>query len=1052
MHRSVHPHRYRNLSKELSESVQRVVSMSRVSQIERITQNRVVNLFQTQLGYRYLGNWKYRDNNRNIETEILSQWLSQQGVTDVLINKTLRKLGQATALSDGKNLYDANKEVYGLLRYGVKDKEGAGHQNQTIWLIDWHNPENNDFAFAEEVTVKGENKKRPDLVLYVNGIALGVLELKRSSVSIGEGIRQNLDNQKKAFIRPFFATLQLVMAGNDTQGLRYGTIETTEKYYLQWKEAVETDFDSLLDRHLSLLCNKTRFLEIIHDFIVFDAGIKKTCRHNQYFGIQAAKQYVRGKEGGIIWHTQGSGKSLTMVWLAKWIRENVTDSRVLLVTDRTELDEQIEKVFKGVDEDIYRTKSGADLVTTLNEPKPWLICSLVHKFGGGNSDNTDEFIQDLKTKLPSNFSLKGNLFVFVDECHRTQSGKLHDAMKEILPNAVFVGFTGTPLLKKDKQKSIEIFGTYIHTYKFDEAVADGVVLDLRYEARDIDQHLTSQTKVDQWFESKTRGLSDIAKNQLKQKWGTMQKVLSSQSRLEQIVKDILLDMETKPRLMDGRGNAMLVCTSIYQACKVYELFNRTDLAGRCAIITSYKPSPADIKGEESGEGLTERLNQYAIYRKMLADYFDESEDKAMNRAEEFETKVKERFIKEPGQMRLLIVVDKLLTGFDAPSATYLYIDKTMRDHGLFQAICRVNRLDGDDKEYGYIVDYKDLFRRLEGAINDYTSGALDGYDAKDVAGLLSDRLEKARERLDETLETVRALCELVALPRDTKNYLHYFCAEDTTDKTALATNEPKRVALYQAVAALLRAYANLANEMPEAGYSPQETKEIQEEVEHYAKVRDEVKVASSDYLDMKQYEPAMRHLLDSYIRADESEKISEFENLGLLELIVNRGSAAIDSLPSGIRNDPAAVAETIENNVRRIIIDENPVNPQYYEQMSTLLDALINQRRENAIDYQEYLEKVKQLAQQVIQPMTGTSNYPVSLDTPAKRALYDNLGKDESLALRIDTAVRCTKKDGWVGQRFKEREVENAIRTELASQEFSIASVLELVKKQSEYQ
>ena len=216
----------------------------------------------------------------------------------------------------------------------------------------------------------------------------------------------------------------------------------------------------------------------------------------------------------------------------------------------------------------------------------------------------------------------------------------------------------------------------------------------------------------------------------------MQKVLSSQSRLEQIVKDILLDMDTKPRLMDGRGNAMSVCTSIYQACKVYELFSRTDLAGKCAIATSYKPSPADIKGEDSGEGLTEKLNQYAIYRKMLADYFGESEDKAMYRVEEFEQKVKQRFIDEPGQMRLLIVVDKLLTGFDAPSATYLYIDKQMRDHGLFQAICRVNRLDGDDKEYGYIVDYKDLFQCLEGTIGNYTSGALDGYDRTDAAGLL----------------------------------------------------------------------------------------------------------------------------------------------------------------------------------------------------------------------------------------------------------------------------------------------------------------------------
>jgi type I restriction enzyme R subunit len=1026
--------------------------VSTVGQIERITQNRVIKLFLEQLGYRYLGNWETRNNNRNIETELLSQWLQQRGVSDILITKTLRELDQAAALGEGKQLYDANKAVYRLLRYGVKVKAGAGQQTQTIWLIDWHHPENNDFALAEEVTVKGENKKRPDIVLYINGIALGVLELKNSRVDVAKGIHQNLDNQKKTFIRPFFATQQLVMAGNDTQGLRYGTIETPAKYYLQWKESTATLFNSPLDKDLSLLCNKNRFLQLIHDFIVFDAGTKKTCRHNQYFGIRAAQQYIHRREGGIIWHTQGSGKSLTMVWLAKWIRENVTNSRVLLITDRTELDEQIEKVFKGVDEDIYRTKSGADLVAALDQSKPWLICSLVHKFGGGNGDNTDQFIQDLQTQLPRNFSPKGNLFVFVDECHRTQSGKLHSAMKGILPNAVFIGFTGTPLLKKDKQKSIEIFGSYIHTYKFDEAVADGVVLDLRYEARDIDQHLTSQTRVDQWFESKTRGLSSLAKTQLKQKWGTMQKVLSSQSRLEQIVKDILLDMETKPRLMDGRGNAMLVCASIYQACKVYELFSRTDLAGKCAIITSYKPSPADIKGEESGEGLTEKLNQYAIYRKMLADYFNESEDKAMNRAEEFETKVKERFIKEPGQMRLLIVVDKLLTGFDAPSATYLYIDKQMRDHGLFQAICRVNRMDGEDKEYGYIVDYKDLFRRLEGALTDYTSGALDGYDAADVAGLLSDRLEKARDRLDETLETVRALCEPVSLPRDRKDYLHYFCAEDTADKTALATNEPKRVALYQAVAALLRAYANLANEMSEAGYSPQEIAEIQAEKDHYAKVRDEVKVASGDFLDMKNFEPPMRHLLDSYIRADESEKISEFEDLGLLELIVRKGTDAFNNLPSGIKNDPTAVAETIENNIRRTIIDENPVNPKYYEQMSELLDALIQQRRENAIDYQAYLEKIKHLAQQVIQPNADSANYPPAINTNGKRSLYDNLGQDETLALRIDNAVRYTKKEGWVGNRFKEREVAKVVREAAAGYNVNVDEVLNLVKNQHEYQ
>lgn len=722
--------------------------MSNVGQRERITQNRIVQFFQKELGYRYLGDWQDRENNKNIEIDILTTWLKKRGVSDALINRAIRQLDAAAALGEGKKLYYANKDVYRLLRYGVKDKEGAGELNQTVWLIDWNNPEENDFAIAEEVSIKGENKKRPDIVLYVNGIALGVLELKRSSVSVSEGIRQNLDNQKKDFIRNFFTTMQLVMAGNDTQGLRYGMIETAEKYFLEWKEEVSNPYSHRLDFHLSRICNKQRFLQIIHDFIVFDAGIKKTCRHNQFFGIEAAKRHVAKREGGIIWHTQGSGKSLTMVWLAKWIRENVRDSRVLIVTDRTELDEQIEKVFTGVEEEIYRTKSGADLVSTLNMSNPWLICSLVHKFGRqSDSENdaaTDEFIEELKQSLPKDFKAKGDLFVFVDECHRTQSGKLHEAMKSILPEAMFVGFTGTPLMKKDKKKSIEVFGSYIHTYKFDEAVADGVVLDLRYEARDIDQNITSQKKVDEWFEAKTRGLSRLAKIQLKQKWGTMQKVLSSKSRLQQIVNDILLDMDTKPRLMDGYGNAMLVCSSVYQACKAYEMFSQTDLAGKVAIVPSFQPTAASIKGEETGEGLTEKLFKYDIYRRMLADYFEQPEEQAASRVEEFEKEVKNCFIKEPGQMRLLIVVDKLLTGFDAPSATYLYIDKQMADHNLFQAICRVNRLDGDDKEYGYIVDYKDLFRSIDKAISDYTQGAFDGYDKEDVAGLLKDRLEQAR--------------------------------------------------------------------------------------------------------------------------------------------------------------------------------------------------------------------------------------------------------------------------------------------------------------------
>jgi type I restriction enzyme R subunit len=1025
--------------------------MSTVGQKEHQTQARVIKLFCEQLGYDFLGNWIDREDNRNIEEDLLRDWLTKRSVSEALIARALHQFGKAATLGEGKSLYDANRTVYDLLRYGVKVKEGAGEQHQTVWLIDWKYPDKNNFAIAEEVSITGINNKRPDIVLYVNGIALGVLELKRSTVSVSEGIRQNLDNQKKAFIRSFFTTIQFVMAGNDTEGVRYGIIKTPEKYYLTWKE--ESDIDNLLDRHLTQLCNKQRFLEIIHDFIVFDAGIKKTCRHNQYFGVKAAQVRARKREGGIIWHTQGSGKSLIMVWLTKWIREHVQDARVLIITDRTELDQQIEGVYLGVNEDIYRTQSGADLITRLNTTTPWLICSLIHKFGRSEDTATDEFIEELQKNLPSDFRAKGELFVFVDECHRTQSGKLHKAMKTILPNAMFIGFTGTPLLKADKQKSIEIFGPYIHTYKFDEAVRDGVVLDLRYEARDIDQNLTSPKKVDQWFEAKTKGLSDIARAQLKQKWGTMQKVLSSQSRLEKIVADILLDMETRDRLMSGRGNALLISSSIYQACKLFELFSKTHLKDRCAIVTSYTPSTRDIKGEESGEGETEKLHKYEIYRKMLAEYFDEPEDKAMHRVEEFEQKVKEKFIKEPGQMKLLIVVDKLLTGFDAPPATYLYIDKHMQDHGLFQAICRVNRLDGDDKEYGYVIDYKDLFKSLEGAVNDYTGGALDGYDKEDVAGLLENRLDKARERLEETHEAVKALCESVAPPKDSAAHLHYFCAKDTSNKDALKDNEPKRVALYKAVASLVRAFANLANEMTEAGYSSADIEAIRKEVDHFENVREEVKLASGDYVDMKMFEPAMRHLLDTYIRAEDSEVVSAFDDLGLVELIVEQGEKALAKLPKGIRDNKEAMAETIENNLRKLIIDEQPVNPKYYEKMSELLDALIQERKAEALEYKEYLKKLVELARKTKKP-AETSAYPTSLDTPAKRALYDNLDHDEALAVRIDTAVRNTKKSDWRGNRFKEREVRYAIQdlfgNEPAAEE-NAEFIFELVKNQREY-
>lgn len=1020
--------------------------MNNVGQIERATQNRLISLFQTQLGYERLGNWIDRENNRNVEDGLLKAWLVKQGIPDRLVSGAAREADRVAG-DLSKNLYDRNRAFYDLIRYGAKIKPEAGTTTETVWLIDWKKPENNDFYIAEEVTVLSPSgqgyTKRPDLVLYVNGLALGVIELKRSTVSVEQGIRQNLDNQKPEFIENFFSTMQLVMAGNDTEGLRYGTIQTREKYYLNWRE--DSPVTPLLDRQVIQLCSKKRFLEIVHDFVAFDAGTKKLCRQNQYFGANAAHAFLRRREGGIIWHTQGSGKSLTMVFLAKWIRENMDDARLLLVTDRTELDEQIEKVFKGVNEEIYRTRSGADLIQKLNSTTPWLLCSLIHKFGVKSQSEEDDdttasrdFIKELKEALPPDFAPKGNLVVFVDECHRTQSGDLHEAMKAILPNAIFIGFTGTPLLKADKQKSIEVFGPYIHTYRFDEAVKDKVVLDLRYEARDIDQRISSPEKVDQWFEANTSGLTAIAKAQLRERWGKMQTLLSSRSRLEQIVADIQLDMETKDRLKSGYGNALLVSSSIYQACKYYELFQGTPLKGRCAIVTSYQPNPADIKGEETGEGVTERLHQYDIYKKML-----DGKD-----TETFEKEAKKKFIDEPGQMKLLIVVDKLLTGFDAPSATYLYIDKQMRDHGLFQAICRVNRVAGEDKDYGYIVDYKDLFKALEASIQDYTNGALSGYEKEDVAGLLKNRLQAGREDLEQALEEVQLLCEPVENPKDTPAYLRYFVAIESGNADELKANEGKRLALYKLTAKLIRAFSNIANELKVAGYNQDQIKQLQDSVLHFTNARDEVKIAANDAVDLKRFEPAMRHLIDTYIKADESQKISAFDDLSLIQLIIERGPEVLNDLPEGLRGNQKATAETIENNVRRTIVDQEAINPKYYEQMSLLLSELIKKRRDDALSYKEYLAQIVELAKKVAKPGSGKA-YPASIQTPGQKALYDNIG-DLDKALEVHEGILREAQHGWREIPIRKRKVRQWLAG-IFSDEAELERIFSIIEANNEY-
>jgi len=1014
-----------------------------VGQIERATQNRIVALFRNQLKYEYLGNWEDRLNNSNIEETEVRKYLSGRGYNDTLIARALDKLRTA-ANNYHESLYTNNHNVYKLLRYGIGVVESAGQNNQQVHLIDWVYPEKNNFAIAEEVTIQGNREKRPDIVLYVNGIALGVLELKRSTVSIGDGIRQSITNQQKEFIQSFFSTIQFVFAGNDTEGLRYGTIKTQEKYFLNWKEDEQDSSLLQLDKYLLKMCDKKRLLDILRDFVLFDGGIKKLPRTHQYFGVKAAQDFVRRREGGIIWHTQGSGKSIIMVWLAKWILENNPNARVVLLTDRIELDKQIERVFHEAGEkEIKRTTSGKDLMEQLNNPLPRLLCSLIHKFGVRDAENFDAYIKELQSG-PSN--TVGELFVFVDECHRSESGKMHKAMKAILKNAVFIGFTGTPLLKKDKQTSQQVFGRYIHTYKFNEAVEDGVVLDLMYEARDIDTKLSSEDKVDAWFDAKTKGLNDFQKHELKKQWGTMQKVLSSKPRMEKIVQDIVFDFSTKPRLCSQFGNAILVASSIYEATRYYTMFQSTPLKGKTGLITSYSPATRDITTEDTGANTeTEKEFIYKTYTDILAGASVE-----LGNAKDYEDNARTKFVKEPANMKLLIVVDKLLVGFDAPPCTYLYIDKNMQDHGLFQAICRVNRLDGEDKDFGYIVDYKDLFTKLEGAYSVYAAELdCETFEKKEIEILLKDRLAKGKERLDEALEAIALVCEPVPPPQDSLAHIHYFCG-NPENKQDLKDSEAKRNALYKQTAMLVRAYANIADEMSEAGYSDAQTETIKAKIDRYLRLREEIRMASGEKLDLKTYEADMRHLIDTYIQAEDSRRIDPFGDMSLLDIMMKSGIAeAVKNLPEGIKSSKDAVAETIENNVRVKIIKDHLIDPAYFDEMSKLLAEIVRERKAKAVSYEEYLKRIAALAKRVAN-LTRPDLPPV-IQTNAQRALYSNLGKNEDLALKVDTAVQASMVADFRGNTPAENIIKGAIYKVLPDQA-EVERIFQIVKQQNDYQ
>ncbi|MDR2734050.1 MAG: HsdR family type I site-specific deoxyribonuclease [Spirochaetota bacterium] len=1032
--------------------------MAKINESEREVQNRVARFFQDDMGYAYYGNLSAHIN-ANIIPEKLQAFLKKRGCSEILAgNATAALMGAAGNMRE--SLYAANKNVYSLMKYGVKIKERAGEPEKTIYYIDWEHPRRNEFAIAEEVTIKDKGERRPDMVVYINGIAIAVLELKKSTVSVAQGIRQSLSNKTEYFNASFFSTIQIILAGNTSEGARYGTIDTDEKHFMEWKnDAVHTGEQPLdevsreilevcsqyadkLDAQLYSMFHKRRVLDIMHNFIIFDSGRKKLCRPCQYFGVKKAQIKISKKQGGIIWHTQGSGKTLTMVWLSKWILSDNPAARVLIITDRTELDAQIETRYKGVGEKVYRTTSCKDLIARLDTTSDRLMCSLIHKFGRRSevSDlNYEKYIEELKRSLPPGFSAKGDIVVFVDECHRTQSGRLHMAMKEILPKAVFIGFTGTPLLVKDRAASTKVFGGYIHTYKYSEGVLDRVVLDLRYEARGIEQVIKSKKKIDQYFAAKTRGLSKAAQAALKARWAIMEKVYSSRQRLEVIAADIIHDFGVKSRLADDSGNAILVADSIYSACRYYELFLFMGFK-RCAVITSYDPRLSNISKEASD---SEEFQKYEAYTKMLGT----------QNVEDFEAAATKKFVEEPAQMKLLIVVDKLLTGFDAPPCTYLYIDKQMQDHQLFQAICRVNRLDGESKDFGYIVDYKQLFSSLADAIGRYTGDALAGYDEKDIRDLLKKRFAAAKEDMDAALEQLHDLQSRVPSPREALQYQHYFCGESGKDAQYDEEYARRRENLYKMVNRLIRAYTEMKGSMDTA-YTTARQDEIRRKVILYTGLKDTISRASGDSLDLEAFTSDMRRLIDDYIGAKDSKITGKTGKFTLLEIIQAQGE-----MMTGKGKGKESAAEAIENNIRKKIVEKMLINPKYYEKLSALLDEIIKQRHKETVNYKKLLKQYNDLADKIEHPEKDP-RYPAAINSPALRALYDYGDSNERLAIVLHTAVLESKLDGFRNNTAKANKIKKVLYDILKAEEKGkrgygteekVEQIYEIVIQQEEY-
>ena len=831
-------------------------------------------------------------------------------------------------LTDG--LVRTSEKVYDALLMGKSYPETVGNGKSlsfNLKYIDWDNWDNNLFHITEEYAVESQDKQhnaRPDIVLFINGIPFAVIECKAPHISEEQAVEQMIRNQQADYIHQLFKYAQIVVASNKN-AVKYATTGTPKKFWNVWKEENDTFLNAALathitdrtpteqDRNIVSLFSKERVKELVRYFVLFDANVKKICRYQQFFAINEIIKTIEQKDAkgnrqsGVIWHTQGSGKSLTMVMLAKYILMELASChpRVVIVTDRKELDGQIASTFSHTRLNPARATSGRHLVELVKSGKADVITTIINKF------NTAE---RLDTK---NYSK--NVFVLIDESHRSNYGSMASKMRTVFPNACYIGFTGTPLMKREKN-TMARFGKLIHKYTIRDGVEDGAIVPLIYEGRFVEQKVDEEN-IDMWFKQTTKRLTDSQKEDLRQKWSSIRRLTSTDARIKRIALDI--NNHFVLGFKDTGFKAMLATNYKRDAIRYLKCFEQFgDLT--CGVVIS----PPDMR--ESVDDIDEGTDNMVIeyWEKMMKRYGD---------ADTYEEAMKNKFC--DGEIDILIVCSKLLTGFDAPICQVLYIDKELKEHGLLQAIARTNRL-REGKEYGLIVDYRGLIQKLDAAMDMYSGAGLENFEGGDLKGVVVDVMDAVGQ-----LRT--AYTNLVDLFTDVKNL------EDSEAVEVSLANEKKREDFYNLLCTFGRALNVVLNsEQVYAAIPRDELKNCQNTFIFFAKVRRSVKIRYADAIDNSEYEPLMQNLLDTHLSVAGLKQITNPVDI-LNKDDFERELEELGSL--------RAKADAITSRLSRSISTKYDENPAYYESFSKRIKDALDEYKEKVISEAEYLAKMKSI-------------------------------------------------------------------------------------------